>query len=63
MEFVVDTVGDITMPDGTTCKGVILTVPDSATPQEQDDSMRAAGRLWCDRVIISPASTHAEATS
>lgn len=52
MQFVVDTVGEVDLPDGKTVKGVILTTPDGATPEQEVCAMRAAARLWSERVTI-----------
>lgn len=53
MTFVVDTVGEITLSDGTKCKGVILAVPANATEAQEREAMRAAGALWAGRVSLS----------
>lgn len=52
MTFVIDTVGDIELPDGTRCKGVILAVPADATPEQEAAAMRQAGKLWSERVTL-----------
>lgn len=52
MTFVIDTVGEITLPDGTRCKGVILAVPADATAEQEAAAMRQAGNLWAERVTL-----------
>ena len=47
MTFVIDTVGQITLPTGETCQGVILTSDDPA-------DIREASRHWAGRVTLSP---------
>lgn len=49
MTFVIDTVGAITLPDGTTCQGVIITSDDPA-------DIRAAARHWAGRVTLEPVA-------
>ena len=53
MSLVVDTVGEITLPDGTKCFGVILAVPVDATKEQQRAAIRDAGRLWGERVTLA----------
>jgi hypothetical protein len=50
--FVVDTVGEIALPDGSKCQGVILAVPHGTSPDEARASMRSAAAMWSDRVTI-----------
>lgn len=47
MTYIIDTVGKITLPDGTTCQGVILTSDDPA-------DIRAAMRYWAGKVTLVP---------
>jgi hypothetical protein len=56
MTFVVDTVGEITLPDGTVCQGVILAVPSDAKEEQWKPAMRSAAKLWCERVELAATS-------
>ncbi len=49
MTFVIDTVGEITLPDGTTARGVILTSDDL-------NDIRAAARHLAGRVELVPVA-------
>ena len=55
MTFVIDTVGEITLPDGTTTLGVILTSDDR-------NDIRAAARHWAGRVELVPVANEQAAT-
>lgn len=52
MNFVVDTVGEVTNPQGDTFKGVILAVPFDASEAEARDMMRRAVRMFAGRVSL-----------
>lgn len=52
MTFVIDTVGEIELPDGCKCRGAILTVPTSVSHEQSKQAMRSAGQLWSERVVV-----------
>jgi hypothetical protein len=58
--FVVDTVGQVTNPNGDTFLGVILAIPAGTSTDDGKAALRAAGRLFADRVTIVPSSEAAE---
>jgi len=54
MTLVIDTVGEITLPDGTTAHGVVLVVPVGTSQDERRETLQAAVRIWSERVTIQP---------
>jgi len=54
MTLVIDTVGEITLPDGTTAHGVVLVVPVGTSQDKRRQTLQAAVRIWSERVTIQP---------
>ena len=54
MTLMIDTVGEITLPDGTTAHGVVLVVPVGTSQDERRETLQAAVRIWSERVTIQP---------
>jgi hypothetical protein len=55
--FVVDTVGEVTNPNGDTFRGVILGIPHGTSPDAEKAALRAAARMFAARVTIAAAET------